>query len=146
MNQQIIHPAWGTRSPSFWLTFFVAIGILFIGARFIVSPHAGALGYGIGLPDDKSVAYGYIKGIRDIFSGLIFLILLQIRAIRATAWLFGAAILIPAGDCLIVFISNGGGDQAHLWIHGGTAIYMIFTDVLLFRDSIKGLNSPPHTS
>ncbi len=41
--------SWGTRSVSFWLILLPVLGIIFIGARFIISPQTGATGYGIPL-------------------------------------------------------------------------------------------------
>ena len=126
---------WGAQSASFWMTLFVALGIIFVGARFIVSPRAGAFGFGIPLSDVRDIAFGRIKGIRDIFSGLVLLPLLFLGMRRATAWVFTAAIIIPATDCLIVLATNGPSDLQHLLIHGLTAVYMIITSFLLFKSN-----------
>ena len=74
-------------------------------------------------------------GIRDIFSGIVFLYLLAIRARRIVAVLFSFCILIPTVDCITNIIANGTGDW-HFWIHGGTALYMAITSVLLFKNSV----------
>jgi hypothetical protein len=124
---------WGTRSVSFWLTLLIAAGIIFVGARFIVSPAAGAAGFGIQFSNTADYAYGRIKGIRDIFSGLVLLPLLWLRMRRAVAYVFTSAIIIPATDCLIVLATNGPGDVPHMLIHGGTAVFMVFVSILLFR-------------
>src|SRR5882762_7432627 len=92
---------WGTRSVSFWLTLSIAAGIIFVGARFIVNPAGGAAGFGIPFSTTADYAYGRIKGIRDIFSGLVLLPLLWLRMRRAVAYVFTSAIVIPATDCLI---------------------------------------------
>ncbi|MDB5087195.1 MAG: hypothetical protein JWR09_1189 [Mucilaginibacter sp.] len=124
---------WGTRSVSFWLTLLIAAGIIFVGARFIVNPSEGAAGFGIPFSNTADYAYGRIKGIRDIFSGLVLLPLLWLRMRRAVAYVFTSAIIIPATDCLIVLATNGPGDVPHMLIHGGTAVFMVFVSVLLFR-------------
>jgi len=124
---------WGTRSLSFWLTLLIALGIIFVGARFIIDPSAGATGFGISFTSASDLAYGRIKGIRDIFSGVVLLPLLMLRMRRATAWVFTAAIIIPATDVMIVLSTNGAGDVQHLLIHGLTAVYMIFTSWRLFK-------------
>ena len=36
--------SWGTNSLSYWLTLLVAVGILFIGIRFLVAPFIAADG------------------------------------------------------------------------------------------------------
>jgi hypothetical protein len=133
MNTQINPKQWGIRSVSFWLTLLLALGIIFVGMRFIADPSAGADGFGISLADAHDLAYGRIKGIRDIFSGVVLLPLLWMRMRYAAAWVFTAAIIIPVTDGLIVLANNGAGDVQHLLIHWGTAFGMMVTSVLLFR-------------
>jgi hypothetical protein len=124
---------WGTRYVSFWMTLFVAVGIMFIGIRFLLNPTVAASGFGIPFSNANDVAFGRIKGIRDIFSGLALLPLLFFKMRGAAAWVFTAAIIIPATDCLIILTTNGPSDIQHMLIHGLTAIYMIITSFLLFR-------------
>lgn len=128
---------WGARSTSFWMTLLIAAGIIFVGVRFIVSPHAGAVGFGIPISSGNDIAFGRIKGIRDIFSGLALLPLLFLGMRRATAWVFTAALVVPAADCLIILATNGPSDMPHLLVHGLTAVYMAITSFLLFRDKIS---------
>ena len=127
---------WGVRSASYWMTLLVALGIIFIGFRFIVIPQAGAAAFGIPISSTTDLAFGSIKGIRDIFSGLVLLPLLFLRMKKATAYVFSAAIIIPATDCLLVFLYNGL-DIPHMLIHGLTAVYMIITSFLLFSEKQK---------
>jgi hypothetical protein len=124
---------WGLSSISYWVTLFVALGIIFVGVRFILAPSPGADGFGIKIIDPHDLAYGRIKGIRDIFSGVVLLPLLWMRMRAATAWVFTAAIIIPMTDGLIVLANNGAGDVSHLLIHWGTAAVMIATSFFLFR-------------
>ncbi len=87
---------WGPRSVSYWLTALAALGIIFLGLRFMLAPTAGAEGFGIPLaPTKEAMAYGRIKGIRDLFSGLVVLLFLLPRRPQATAFAFGAAIIFP---------------------------------------------------
>lgn len=125
---------WGIRSASFWMTLFVAAGIIFVGIRFILSPQAGALGFGIPFSSERDIAFGRAKGIRDIFSGLALFPLLFLGMRKAAAWVFTAAIIVPATDCLTILATNGPSDIQHLLIHGLTAVYMVITSFLLFRD------------
>jgi hypothetical protein len=126
---------WGLRSVSYWVTLFLALGIIFVGVRFIVAPSAGAEGFGIPLADAHDLAYGRIKGIRDVFSGVVLLPLLWMRMRSAAAWVFTTAIIVPVTDGFIVLVNNGAGDVPHLLIHSGTALVMMVTSVLLFRGS-----------
>jgi len=129
---------WGPHSASYWLTAVVAVGIIFLGVRFMLAPNAGAEGFGVPLSHTKeAIAYGRIKGIRDIFSGIVVLAFLVQRLPRATAFAFGAAIIIPISDCLTVLAVNGGQDITHLLIHGLTSVYMIITTIFLFRAKSK---------
>jgi len=124
---------WGIRSVSFWMTLLIALGIIFIGARFIISPNAGATGFGIPLTSNSDLPFGRIKGIRDIFSGVVLLPLLMLRMRKATAWVFTSAMIVPATDFLIVLSTNGSSDLTHLLIHGLTVVYMAITSFLLFK-------------
>ncbi len=126
--------SWGARSVSYWLTFLVAAGIIFIGIRFLVAPTVAAEGYGIPLNNDTSASYAFAKGIRDVYSGTILLVFLALRKARVSAILFSIATVIPATDFFIVLSRNGLGDITHLMIHGCTAIYMIIVSYLLFKE------------
>jgi hypothetical protein len=125
-------PQWGMHSTSYWITLLLALGIIFIGIRFILQPQVGALGYGITFRDAGDAAYGQVKGIRDIFSGIVLLPLLIMRMRKATAWVFAAATVVPLGDFLIIAATNGSGDLEHLLVHGMTALIMIINCFLLF--------------
>ena len=135
METQQIKKTWGFQSVSFWMTFLVAAGIIFIGARFIISPLTGAEGFGIPISDVKDLPFGRIKGIRDIFSGLVLLPFLFLRMRQATAIALTAAIIVPVTDFCIVLMTNGSTDLQHLLIHSLTAVYMIVTSILLFREN-----------
>lgn len=132
MKTQIEQNSWGIKSVSFWSVLLIALGIIYIGIRFIIQPDAGALGYGIPFETVHDAAYGKIKGIRDIFSGVVLLPLLWMKMRKAVAWVFTAAIIVPAFDFLIILSYNGSSDISHLLIHGVTAVVMVITSVLLF--------------
>jgi hypothetical protein len=135
MKTQIDSLPWGTRCLSFWLTLILALGIIFIGIRFIAAPQTGAAGFGISFTNMNDAVYGQIKGVRDIFSGVLLLVLLWLRLRKATAIVFTTSIIVPAGDFTIILSHNGPVDIGHLLIHGGTVVVMIITSVLLFRKS-----------
>jgi hypothetical protein len=141
MKTQINQASWGLRSISYWITFLLALGIIFIGARFIIQPQLGANGFGIAFTNEHDSIYGRIKGIRDIFSGLVLLPLLFMRMRKATAWVFTTAIVVPAFDFLIILFYNGSRDLGHLLIHGGTAAIMILNSFLLFRNHSQTANN-----
>ena len=82
---------WGWRSASYWMILPIALGILFIGLRFVLAPQISVDDFGIRPLTDSALTYGRIKGIRDIFSGLALLALWLSRMKKATAYVFTAA-------------------------------------------------------
>lgn len=128
---------WGIKSVSFWIVLTIATGIIFIGIRFIIHPQAGALGYGLPFTSPDDTAYGKIKGIRDIFSGLTLLPLLLLRMRKAVAWVFTTAIVVPAFDFFLILSYNGSNDLTHLLIHGITVLVMAVASILLFKNYSK---------
>ena len=98
----------------------------------MLAPQLSMDDFGIRSLTDSGLAYGRIKGIRDIFSGLALLALWLSRMKKATAYVFTAAIIIPFTDCLLIYQQNGV-DLPRLLVHGGTAVYMVITSFFLFR-------------
>lgn len=115
----------------FWFTLAIPIGIIGIGINFILNPVGASTGYGIPIHDPNSFPFMWIKGIRDIFSGLVILPFLFTGNRRMTAILFAIAIFIPFCDGLVI-ISHLGFAQP-LLIHWGTALYMIIVAAFLLR-------------
>jgi Domain of unknown function (DUF4267) len=110
----------------------LAAGIIFIGARFLLAPRVAAAGYGV-LPDvDQSsvVAYLSVKGIRDIATGLVVIVLMVAGATHLVGWVMLVATVIPLADAAIVLRS--GGAKSTAWgVHGGTAVVMLIASALL---------------
>jgi len=65
-----------------------AVGIIFIGARFLLAPSTAAAGFGIAAWHDGGKADPYlpVKGVRDIASGLIAVVLLAARMPHVLGW------------------------------------------------------------
>jgi hypothetical protein len=91
------------KNLSFWVTLLTGLGLIFIGGRFLISPEAGEAGFGIHVPTGNDYSFHYIKGIRDIFSGLIVVMLLLTRQYRALGMVLLCAAIIPMTDLMIVF-------------------------------------------
>ncbi len=111
----------------------IALGIIFIGARFIVAPRIAAAGYGIAavFVDGHADPYLSVKGVRDIASGLIAIVLLAARLPHVLGWFEVAASTIPFGDAAIVLRRNGPKAIAY-GVHGATAAVLLVTAALLF--------------
>ncbi|MEZ0358625.1 DUF4267 domain-containing protein [Mycobacterium sp. SA01] len=114
------------------LSGLIAAGIIVIGARFIVAPRVAAAGYGVPAdPDQRAIgAYLSVKGVRDIASGLVVIVLLVAGAAHLLGWMLLAATVIPVADAVIVH-RNGGPTSISLGIHGATAAVMLVTAALL---------------
>lgn len=125
--------SWGPRSVSFWMVALIALGISFIGIRFLIMPGVAAHGFGIDLPPGSPLLYGLVKGIRDLFSGLVLTYLLWTRNAKVTLVVFSLACLIPMVDGLTIWMANGPKDVMHLCVHWGTAAYGLVTSSLLLR-------------
>ena len=115
----------------FWFTLAIPIGIIGIGINFIFNPVGASTGYGIPIHDPNSFPFMWIKGIRDIFSGLVILPFLFTGNPKVTAILFTIAIFIPFCDGLVIITHLGFAPP--LLIHWGTAFYMMVVSYFLLR-------------
>lgn len=106
------------------LDLFIAV----IGVRFLLTPHAAAVGYGV---PATSNAYLSVKGVRDLSYGLLGLCLLAFAGATAGAWFMLVAALLPLGDTLIV-LRNGGTRATAFGIHFATAVVVLISAALLF--------------
>jgi hypothetical protein len=116
----------------FYLSGVIAIGIIFIGCRFLLAPSTAAAGYGVPA-EPHSRAYLSAKGIRDIASGLFIAILMAYGSAHVLGWFMLAATLIPVADAVIV-LYQGGSRTVAFGVHGGTAVAMIIISGLLLID------------
>ena len=119
------------NSALFWFTLVIPIGIIGIGINFILNPLGASSGYGIPIHDPNSFPFMWIKGIRDIFSGLVILAFLFGGNRKVAAILFAIAIFIPFCDGLVII--SHLGFVPPLLIHWGTAFYMMVVSYFLLR-------------
>jgi hypothetical protein len=102
--------------------------ILFIGARFLVAPGVAMAGFGV--PQDSLRALTSIKGVRDITSGIVPLVVLAAAGSYAFGWVLLAAAITPIGDALVV-TRNGGTVRHALSVHAATAATLVVAGLLL---------------
>jgi hypothetical protein len=119
------------NSPLFWCALLVPVGIIAIGINFILNPIGASAAYGIPIHDPTAFPFMWIKGIRDIFSGLAILPFLLRGDRRTTATLFAIAIFIPLSDGLVILAHLGFAPP--IFMHWGTALYMTVVAALLRR-------------
>lgn len=84
------------------LAYLIGALLVFIGLRFLISPEAGEAGYGIVFAEESNYSFHYIKGIRDLFAGLLFLLLAITRQFEALGIALLAGTVIPVLDSWIV--------------------------------------------
>jgi hypothetical protein len=110
-----------------------AVGIIFIRARFLLAPSAAASGFGIAAWHDGTNADPYlsVKGVRDIASGLIAVILPAARMPHVLGWFEPAASTIPIGGAIVVLRSNGPKATVY-GVYSATAVVLLATAALLF--------------
>jgi Domain of unknown function (DUF4267) len=116
----------------YWLSGAIALAIVLIGGRFLLTPYAAAAGYGVSVGRDaRWEAYLSVKAVRDIASGLFTTILILNRSAHLLGWFMLAATIIPLADAVIV-LRHGGTRTAAFGIHGVTAgAILIVSGVLL---------------
>ncbi|GAB3419007.1 DUF4267 domain-containing protein [Flindersiella endophytica] len=107
--------------------------LVYVGARFLLTPQAAAAGYGVPAKPDGAgdPAYLTIKGVRDGTFGLVGLALLAFAGAHAEAWFMLVAAIAPLGDMMIV-LRNGGTKAVAFGIHFATAMVMLVNAALLF--------------
>jgi hypothetical protein len=119
------------NSPLFWCALAIPAAIIGIGINFILNPVGASTAFGIPIHDPAAFPFMWIKGIRDIFSGLVILAFLLRGDRRTTAILFAIATFIPIGDGLVILARLGFAPA--IYIHWGTALYMMAVAAFLFR-------------
>jgi len=102
--------------------------ILFIGARFLIAPSIATAGFGVA--EDRRRAFTSIKGIRDITSGVVPLVVLLTAGPHVFGWVLVAAAITPIGDAIVV-VTNGGSLRQALSVHGATAVVLIAAGLVL---------------
>lgn len=98
-----------TTKISYVAAFITGLGLVFIGARFLLSPEIAEAGYGIHFNEQGDYSFHYIKGIRDIFSGLLICVFVLINERRALGVTLLAGTIIPVSDMLIVLSKSYNG-------------------------------------
>ncbi|MGL3199080.1 MULTISPECIES: DUF4267 domain-containing protein [Curtobacterium] len=102
--------------------------ILFIGGRFLIAPAVATAGFGVA--EDRRQAFTSIKGVRDITSGIVPLVVLLVAGPQVFGWALVAAAITPIGDAIIV-VTNGGTLRQALTVHAATAVVLIVVGLVL---------------
>lgn len=98
-----------TTKISYTIAFLLGLGMIFLGVRFFLSPEAATAGYGIHFNAQADYSFHYIKGIRDIFSGLLICVFVLMNERRALGVTLLSGTMIPVTDMLIVLSKSYNG-------------------------------------
>jgi hypothetical protein len=91
-----------TKKISIAIAFLTGLGLIFLGARFLISPETAEAGYGIHFNEQGDYSFHYIKGIRDLMSGLLMCIFVLSKQTKALGTTLLAGTIVPIADMLIV--------------------------------------------
>lgn len=119
------------NSPLFWFTIVVPVAIIGLGINFILNPVGASTGYGIPIHDPAAFPFMWVKGIRDIFSGVVVLVLLLRGDRRTTAIIYAIAVFIAVGDGFVILKHLGFAPP--IFMHWGTALYMTIVATFLLK-------------
>ncbi|MCS3734035.1 DUF4267 domain-containing protein [Mucilaginibacter dorajii] len=98
-----------TTKISYAIAFLTGLGLIFLGARFLLSPEIAEAGYGIHFNEQGDYSFHYIKGIRDILSGLLICVFVLLNERRALGLTLLAGTIVPVTDMLIVLGKSYNG-------------------------------------
>ena len=98
-----------TTKISYAIAFLLGLGMIFLGARFFFSPEVATAAFGIRFNANGDYSFHHIKGIRDIFSGILLCALVLMKERRALGVMLFVATIIPISDMLTVFSKSYNG-------------------------------------
>jgi hypothetical protein len=104
------------KSIAFWLSIVTGLLLLLIGARFFLVPEPATTAFGIQVSANGDHSFQFIKGIRDLFTGSIVLLLLFTKEFRALGFVLLLGSIIPTADFLIV-LTRPQFETSHLYAH-----------------------------
>jgi len=120
-----------TTKISYAIAFLLGLGMIFLGARFYMSPEVATAAFGIHFNTQGDYSFHYIKGARDIFSGLIICVFVLLNERRALGVTLLAGTMIPLNDMLIVLSKSYNGVLQALPHITAIIICVVFGTVLL---------------
>jgi hypothetical protein len=124
------------KNIAFWSSIVTGLLLLFIGGRFFLLPEPAADAFGIHVSTSGDHSFHYIKGIRDIFTGSIILLLLLTKEFRALGFVLLLGCIIPTVDFLIV-LTRPHFETGHLFSHLSALIICIPLGIYYLRSVEK---------
>lgn len=131
------------QTPLTLLSLLTGLGLVFIGSRFLLAAETAEQGFGIQVANQGDFAFHTIKGIRDLFAGLLIALLALTGQRKALAFCLLLGTLIPATDGLLV-LSRPEAITTAVLIHWLTAVLCAVTGTLLLvRPAPRRVVGPP---
>src|ERR1700743_1577458 len=87
------------------IAFTACAAIIALGARFLLQPRQATLALGVAACNLRALTA--IKGVRDITSGVVLLVVWAAAGRHALGWALIAAALTPTGAAIIVATKGG---------------------------------------
>ena len=91
-----------SQKTVYFTTLITGLLLIFIGLRFFISPVQAEAAFGIHTGITGNFGFHYIKGVRDLATGLLTLALLFNKEYRSLGWLMMCMSIIPVNDFLLV--------------------------------------------
>jgi hypothetical protein len=91
-----------TTKISYAVAFLLGLAMIFLGARFFFAPETATAAFGIRFNANGDYSFHHIKGIRDIFSGILLCTLVLMKERRALGVMLFVATIIPVSDMITV--------------------------------------------
>jgi Domain of unknown function (DUF4267) len=104
------------------------LAIVVLGVRFFLAPDQATLDFGVAPGNVRALTE--IKGVRDVASGVVLLVVWAAAGRTALGWALIAAAITPTGDALIV-LANGGKPSKALGVHGLTSAVLVAAGLVL---------------
>lgn len=123
------------KTTAFYLSLITSLLLIFIGCHFLISPAVSETDFGIHV-STGDYSFHYIKGIRDLFTGIIISVLLFAKEYRALGFLFLFAGMVPTVDCMIVY-SHPDHETAKLFPHLIAIVISIVLGTYYLRSTRK---------
>jgi hypothetical protein len=98
-----------TTKTSYTVAFILGVAMVFLGTRFFLSPVTATADFGIQFNSDGDYSFHHIKGIRDIFSGVLLCALVLLKERRALGLMLLVATMIPVSDLILVLSKSYTG-------------------------------------
>ena len=123
------------------------LGSLFIGyvgLQYLTAPVSTAPSF-VGADHARADAVDYLgnaKGLRDLFLGVVLLVLLGLRQYRAVGWVLLVEAMVPLGDMIIVLAHHGAAATA-FGVHGATALAVLVGAGLVLRGTRVSASPAP---